>query len=500
MSDLDRRSLIHGAFATSAMLGLAGGASAFAATRPKIAPELVAPELGAPELIATTASEYWKNDSASISRSPLRGFADMDVMLREDVTFQTVRGFGACFSELGWVALSALPAVHRNELLGELFAPGKGAGFTVCRLPIGANDFARNWYSYDETPGDFAMAHFSIDRDREMLTPFIKAAKAFQPDLKLWASPWSPPTWMKTNGHYASARPQSPSMPDNGLRPDQVVREGQDGFILEDRYLAAYALYFRRFIEAYRREGLNIGAVMPQNEFNSAQPFPSCLWTPEGLARFIPYLGREMQPLGVDVVFGTLERGDDRLFEKVFADPESGRYIKGVAAQWAGRRAIPFIHHNHPDLPVYQSEQECGDGANDWRYARYTFTLMRDFFNAGAEVYDYWNIALPKGAASSWGWNQNSLISVDMKTGESAFNPDYYVLKHLSHFVQPGAKRLDTLSILGFEDLLAFRNPDGRLVVAVRNAAASVQKLRIAARGQVYAVELKADSISTLVI
>jgi glucosylceramidase len=109
---------------------------------------------------------------------------------------------------------------------------------------------------------------------------------------------------MKYNKHYAGAM-SGPGMPPNGVKPGQVGKEGTDMFIQEDRCFSAYAAYIVRFIEAYRSQGINIGMVMPQNEFNSAQVFPSCCWTPEGLATFTSFLGPEMEKLNVDVFFGT---------------------------------------------------------------------------------------------------------------------------------------------------------------------------------------------------
>ena len=213
-----------------------------------------------------------------------------------------IEGFGACFNELGWTSLSKLGASDRDTVLQELFEPGRGGNFSLCRMPIGANDFARNWYSYDETPGDFALRHFSTANDEETLIPFILAARHHNPALQLWASPWSPPSWMKINGHYAEAE-QTSGRPANELRPDQVGHEGVDEFIQQDRYFQTYALYFHKFIEAYKQKGISIGMVMPQNEFNSAQPFPSCTWTPAGLARFIEHLGPAMHDIGVQVFF-----------------------------------------------------------------------------------------------------------------------------------------------------------------------------------------------------
>ena len=220
--------------------------------------------------------------------------------------------------------------------------PGVGAGLSLCRMPIGANDFSRDWYSYDEVPGDFALDHFDIGNDLETLVPFIRAAREQQPDLRLWASPWSPPTWMKTNGHYAGALP-NPFLGgvDNGLRPDQVGHEGTDMFRLEEPYLRAYAEYFGRFVDAYRELGIPIQMVMPQNEFNSAQVFPSCTWTPDGLARFLAHLGPEMAQRGVEIFLGTLERGDDRLVDGVLDSPEAASAVTGLGLQWAASGPRP---------------------------------------------------------------------------------------------------------------------------------------------------------------
>jgi len=294
-----------------------------------------------------------------------------------------MEGFGACFNELGWTSLSALGEHDRESILREFFDPSAGARFTYCRMPIGANDFATGAYSYDETDGDFDLKNFSIEHDRQTLIPFIHAAQRYQPKLRLWASPWTPPSWMKRNHFYAEAKAY-PGMTDNGIRPEQIGHEGEDLFIQEPRYFDAYARYFGRFIDAYRAEGIRVGMVMPQNEFNSAQNFPSCTWTPEGLVRFLHHLGPEMQKRGVDVFFGTLERGNPKLFETIMADKDVARFIKGVGTQWAGKNALPAIHREFPELAIYQSEQECGDGSNSWSYTNYCWHLMKHYFRSGA--------------------------------------------------------------------------------------------------------------------
>jgi glucosylceramidase len=410
-----------------------------------------------------------------------------------------IQGFGACFNELGWTSLLALKEEERETVMRELFDPTAGARFTYCRMPIGANDFATEAYSYDETDGDFELKNFSIDHDRKTLVPFIQAALKNQPNLKLWASPWTPPSWMKRN-HFYAERPGFPQMgmKENGIRSDQIGHEGEDMFIQEPRYFEAYARYFGKFIEAYRAEGIKIGVVMPQNEFNSAQNFPSCTWTPEGLARFLRYLGPEMEKRGVDVYFGTLERGNPKLLETVMADQEVARFVKGLGAQWAGKNAIPALHQEFPNLIVFQSEQECGDGKNAWSYAGYCWQLMKHYLRSGASGYMYWNISLASDPRSTWGWAQNSLVTVATETKTYRFNHDYYFLKHLSHFVDVGATRINATGTC--DDALAFQNPDGGIVAILRNELPHPQLVQVESPGRMVVVELPPDSLGTLSI
>jgi glucosylceramidase len=362
-------------------------------------------------------------------------------------------------------------------------------------MPIGANDFATEAYSYDETDGDFDLNHFSIEHDRQTLVPFIHAAQRYQPKLRLWASPWSPPSWMKRNHFYAEAKAY-PGMKENGIRPDQIGHEGEDMFIQEPRYFDAYARYFGRFIDAYRAEGIELGMVMPQNEFNSAQNFPSCTWTAGGLARFLHYLGPEMKKRDVEVFFGTLERGDPKLFEAVMADRKAAPFIKGLGIQWAGKNALPAIRREFPALSIYQSEQECGDGKNSWSYTSYCWQLMKHYFRHGACAYMYWNISTDQGGMSTWGWPQNSLVSVDPATKTFRYNHDYYLLKHLTHFVDVGANLIETTGTC--DDALAFLNSNGTVVLLVRNELPHPQLLQVKVSDRTIAVELPPDSVGTL--
>lgn len=449
---------------------------------------------------SSAPGSFWQ-ERPNPACSPIidRNIFAYDFEIQPDKPQQTIEGFGAAFSEKGWEALSKLDLAQQKKILELLFDKHSGANFNLCRTPIGANDFALKWYSYDEADGDFELKKFSIKNDLQTLVPFIKSAQAIRSDLKLWASPWSPPTWMKRNKHYAMT-PAWPGGLENGIKPEQVGQEGNDYFILDTNYIAAYAKYFRKYVESYKAKGIDIIAVMPQNEFNSAQPFPSCCWTPQGLAQFIPALAEEMSGLNVEVLLGTLERGNMDLVRQVLGDPRCKKVIKGVGIQWAGKGTLPFLKPAYPDLKIWGTEQECGKGTNDWHYTKYAWGLIKQYIKNGASVYQYWNMVLSNDVRSTWGWPQNSLVSIDTDKKTFRLNPEYYLMRHLSAYVQPGAQHLPTSSFTGYENQLAFKNPDESLVIMIQNEMAEELLVKAKIGNKILSMALPADSLNTLVI
>lgn len=452
------------------------------------------------EWVVSTPEVSWEKQDIREIRFVETG--NPDAIIETEHPKQVVDGFGACFNELGWTSLVSLDEADRTSIMNELFAPEVGANLTICRMPVGANDFSRDWYSYNETDGDFEMKNFSIANDQETLMPFIKEALKHNPNLKLWASPWSPPVWMKDNKHYA-CQPLDTSFFDNvgqnGIRSDQVRREGMNMFIQEDAYFKAYALYFAKFIEAYRKEDISIFMVMPQNEFNSCQPFPSCTWLPSGLATFVgKYLGPKMEELGVEVMFGTMERPNPVLVDTMLTNPDSRKYLTGVGFQWAGKKALPDIHKRYPDIKIYQTEQECGDGRNDWEGCIYSWDLMKHYFNNGTNVYDYWNISLVDGGMSRWGWKQNSLVVVNKEDKTYKYTYEYYLIKHASHYVKPSAKLLPVSG--KFTDMLAFLNPDGQYVLIVYNMDDVEVEKTLKVGNKYLSIKLLPQSFNTVVM
>lgn len=384
-------------------------------------------------------------------------------------------GFGCCISEICAKAIFGLDEEKSHYLFDELFGED-GCGFNYCRLSIGANDFAESWYSYNETDGDYEMKHFSIDRDRKYIIPAIREAQKRSPELAFFASPWSPPTWMKF---------------------PKVCNYGK--LVQTPENLKAYAVYFRKFLEAYQAEGVKITQICPQNEFFSDQKFPSCVYNEEELENFIAnYLIDEIDGLA-ELYFGTVNGPDpysetglhNEYLNRILQNPKCRAHIKGAAYQWCGKYAIMQAKEDYPELDLIQSECQCGDGNNSWEYAMYTYHLMHHYFYYGAKANVYWNMALENGGLSTWGWRQNSLISVE--NGDFTLNPEFYLLKHFAHFVKRGAVMLSTKGEMSSNSTI-FRNPDGSTVGIFLNPFPFEKVLTVAGENYI----LKPRSFNTI--
>jgi glucosylceramidase len=198
----------------------------------------------------STTSEQSRKVQNSLKTGKIHAQPDLIIDTRQ-VSLQTIEGFGACFNELGWTVVKPFERRGKAADFCELFKPGVGANFTICRMPVGANDFSRDWYSYNETDGDFEMKNFSIANDLETLVPFIHEAQKFNPALKIWASPWSPPTWMKWNKHYACAVPW-PGLAEqfqNHLPEDKQGKEGTNMFIQKRNILLLTPFIFQNLLK-----------------------------------------------------------------------------------------------------------------------------------------------------------------------------------------------------------------------------------------------------------
>ena len=385
-----------------------------------------------------------------------------DTLRLTGVKKQTIRGFGGCFNELGWEALQRLSPAERDAYFDELFGQ-TGCGFCYGRIPIGANDFSVSWYSCDETDGDFELKDFSIERDKKRLMLFIREALKRQPGMILFASPWSPPAWMKTKKVYNFGRLRS-----------------------EDAVMRTYAQYLLQFVKEYGRAGIPIKQIHVQNEPMADQKFPSCLWSGEQMRDFIKhYLGPQAgaQSPGTEIWLGTINgpfedviiagrcgspfnEFYDQFENTILSDRDAARYITGVGFQWGGKHVIEETVLGYPEFRYMQTESECSNGENSWEDAEYIFRQMLHYFRHGVESYVYWNLALAEGDTSTWGWKQNALALVDTASNTVKWQPEFYLMKHFSYFAKPGAVMLETAGHFT-SNAAAFENPDGSIALIV---------------------------------
>jgi glucosylceramidase len=448
----------------------AGGAAGSAGTGPVVT---------LPAFVTSAANDYW---NTTVMPTELTG-GTAALTIDPNTKYQTFTGFGGCFNEMGWDALSVLPAADVTKALTLLFDAKDGANFVYGRLPLGASDYSMSWYTLDDTAGDYAMNSFSIARDREKLIPYIKAALAIRPDVKLWASPWVVPSWMQ---------------------------DSSKNMKLDAQTLGAHALYMSKFVDEYAKEGLKIVAIHPQNEPGYARVH----WTQAGLIDFIKtYLGptlAEKNPT-TEVWCGTMSKDpDDTNIAKATAmDSAAMKYVKGFGVQWNLQAAVATLAKA---APVMQTEHKCGNynfstpywdqsrydankPQNDHLYGEESWQLIRDWIVAGVNSYSAWNMVLDTVGKSLDNWPQNALLTVDRSAKKLIITPAYYAFRHYSQYVQPNATRI---AINGSTDALAFLNPDGSIIAEVYNKGDAAKMTSVSAAGKALQFSVPAHGWATL--
>jgi glucosylceramidase len=435
------------------------------------------------EWVCSTEGNTWntstiKADNKSMIKPSLEVAGNENIIM--------FKAWGTCFNELGWDALNILPEQSKEDIIKKLFSKDGDLRFSMGRIPMNANDYARDWYSCDEVNGDFQLKYFNIERDKTTLIPFIKAAQKYNSDLYFWISPWSPPSWMKINNYYSVrsnskynkmdpksdiALYEGSSNKDTKVFPQQLAVN--DYFIQDPRYLKAYAEYFCKFIDAYKEQGIPVKTAMFQNESWSYTDYPGCAWTPEGIIRFnSQYLGPQLRKRHPDVslYFGTINSNRFDFIDEVLSDTCMLETVKGVGFQWEGGQILPRIRSKYPQLKYVQTESECGWGSFDWKAAEHTFGLINHYLGNGCEEYTFWNAILSDDGVSGWGWKQNALIRVDSKSKTVTYTPEYYAVKHYSKYIGEGSK------IMAFREtgndklpVMVVMTPDNKYVVLAGN-------------------------------
>jgi glucosylceramidase len=406
-------------------------------------------------------------------------------------SYQTVVGMGSSLEPATCWNLSRMSAVDRERTIARLVSPTVGIGMNLMRICIGTPDFTGDpWYSYDDLPPgetDPELRRFSIEKDRAYILPVLRQARAANEDLRFFASPWSPPGWMKSTGTLIG------------------------GYLLP-RWYSAYAEYLVRFIEAYEAEGIPIHAVTIQNEPGVDRSFekdpkwhyPSCRWTAAQEQEFIrDHLGPALRRRGLGARIWAYDHnynvepriGDAGLAypRTVLSDPAAAQFVGGVAFHgYVGKpTGMTVFHGEFPGVPIHFTEGSVFglEGA---------VTLV-DTFRNFASSYNAWVSLLDeRGKPNNGPFDASrTMITTDSTTRKPTEHFDFFLYGQFMRFVQRGAVRIGSTAGGSTPANVAFRNPDASLVLVVVNAGRARQAITLRMGTRTAAADLAAASVAT---
>jgi glucosylceramidase len=418
----------------------------------------------------------------------------------DTVTYQRVIGVGAAMTDTSaWLLHDELPPDVRASVMRNLFGSG-GIDLEVVRVPMAASDFTKNGvpYSYDDQPSgesDPSLARFSVAHDAAYVLPVLREVLAINPRVEVLATPWSPPGWMKTN--------------------DALSNPGGAGRLLP----AAYGLladYFVKFIQAYAREGVRIDAIAPQNEPGQTAMYPSLNLSETEEAKFI---SNDLAPALAAAGLRPRIYGDDwkwLLWQRAFAlaaNPAVAKVLSGIAWHCYSGNPVVMTTLHRLDRALDQIESECSSGGAPGPPGE----LMIASFRNWASSVLLWNVALdPSGGPvqpPNYGCPRcTGVITIDERRHTVRYERDYYVLGQFGKFVETGARRIGSDHFVAYNtptryrrinyatagiDDVAFRNPDGRLVLLVQNNASGSRRFAVAWHRGVFMYSLPAGATVT---
>lgn len=456
----------------------------------------------------TSHDGYFKNKRvAKVKFNKGAGKQETKIVISEAIKYQTVDGFGAALTDASaWLLAKQMPASLRAEVLNKLFSRRLGIGLNMIRLPIGASDYSKKEHTYNDLPKgkiDVNQENFSIRYDLDYIIPVIKEIKSINPELRIVASPWSPPAWMKT------------SLSVNG---------GQ----LKEEYYYSYALYLTKFILAYRKLGINIDVITVQNEPNyHTRDYPSMLMSPKVQAIIVSHLAELFNQKGIPTKIFVWDHNWNNLKKvlTLLGDPKAGPHISGTAWHaYQGEAAIQSDIRNHyPAKKIYFTEVTGMEAYTNFDHNLYwaTKNILIDGFRNWAQAVLYWNIVLDDSHGphiSPMTLDDTNilrgLIQYNKKSKELDYQVEFYALSHLSRFLQPGAVRIYSDTFIkgkkqtikgsqkekGLPYSVAFVNPGGGKVVVILNTGYKKQQtFDLQWAGHYSTIMLDKESVKTIV-
>ena len=406
---------------------------------------------------------------------------------------QTILGIGGALTDAAAETFAKLPAAKQQEFIDAHFDPRKGIGYRLARTNIHSCDFSSASYTY-VNEGDKALESFSVEHDRQYRIPFIKRANAATGGrLTLFASPWSPPAFMKTNNDMLHG---------GKLRPD---------------FYQSWANYYTKFIRAYEREGIPVWGISIQNEPMATQTWESCIYTAGEERDFLKnYLGPTMKREGLgDKKIIAWDHNRDLIYQRVstiLKDPKAAQYVWGIGYHWyepwsGGDQMfdnVKLVHETFPSKNLLFTEGTVDSfkpqEITSWRLGEAYGRSMINDFNSGAVGWTDWNVLLDEnGGPNHVGNFCFAPVHADTKTGEVTYTNSYYYIGHFSKFIRPGARRIASSPSRSALLYTAFINPDGKISVVVMNKTDQKISYYLWLDGNAAEVSSLPHSIQTLV-
>lgn len=442
---------------------------------------------------------------------------DVSIILKPKEKYQTITGLGGSFTESSAYLLNKLSKQNRTEIIQAYFGE-KGAKYSLTRTHINSCDFSLGNYAYVEEE-DLQLKNFSVEQDLDDIVPLIKDALAASKDgFKIISSPWTAPPWMKDN------------------------KEWVGGKLLKEHY-PTWALYFSKYIEAYKEEGVDIWGVTFENEpLGNGNNWESMHYTPEEMVDFVQnHLGPQLEQDGYDIkILGYDQNRGEELkewTEAMYKSEASSKYFSGTAVHWYAStvdwfpKALQEVHALAPEKHIIQSEgcvdseipkwkddkwywsREATDWGWDWapeherkdhpkyvpvyRYARDIIGSLNNWVDGWVD----WNMVLDRQGGPNWfkNWCVAPVI-VDPEKDEVYYTPLYYIMLQFSRYIRPGATRI------GFENsndslmVTAVENPDGSIAVMVLNMEENVKGYKIDFNNESVAIEIQGKALQTILL
>ncbi|AUP81608.1 glycosyl hydrolase family 30 [Flavivirga eckloniae] len=466
--------------------------------------------------------EVFETSAKGNQLTKITEFLDSDtkvtIKLTPEQTFQTITGFGGAFTESSAYLLNKLSKKNRDTILRAYFAK-EGARYSLTRTHMNSCDFSLTNYSYSPVEGDKNLEHFTIEEDRDDLIPMIKDAIAISEDgFKIFASPWTAAPWMKDNNHWVGGK----------LLPE---------------YYDTWALFFSKYLDAYKAEGIDIWGFTVENEpHGNGNNWESMHFSPKEMTDFVQFhLGPKLENdgYGDKIILGYDQNraGLKEWVDEMYRDEASSKYFDGTAIHWYEStydyfpEALQYAHYKAPDkylietegcvdseIPKWQDDawywsKEATDWGWDWaseaekylhpkyapvnRYARDIIGCLNNWVDGWVD----WNMVLDRQGGPNWfkNWCVAPVI-VDPDADEVYFTPIYYIMAHFSKYIRPEAK------IIGHENsddtlmVTAAINPDDTTTVVIFNETEVPKNINLSVNGKTVDFAIDAKAIQTVVI